>query len=596
MKTKLKQYFKDMSIFHKIALVTITITSLISIVSNSVLLLRFSGDIKDKNRLLVRESASRIEAVMLDKYNMMYNQQTLIHSTDYIASIITATRISPSSIYQPKNLSKISDYLAALGHSDSDILDVILITADGTNAFSYSPVQGRRILLSYPYISIPYIRSFGDSDENIAVVYDSAPPYLSLSTKSDSQEVITFLAKVYDTTHPAKRILNGYLLINISPQTLQDAYSELDPASDGNYLVVNHDSTVIYSNNPDYISQEYTEDLIPSSDILLESNISLSGITVIGSVSERTLQHNISSMIRQMTFVTALGLLVLMLAVVLLHHYYSRKFHELTAAMKQIGKGDFSVSLSETSHDEIGELTQAFNTMRKTLDIYIKKNYLAETQRRTAELYALQAQINPHFMNNTIESIRMKALNEGEYEISEMLADFGNLFRWMIQFNENIIYVEDEMDYIDSYLNLQRLRFGDKVNVTMDVPAETLFLGIPRFTLQPIVENTLSHAAKPSGEPLLVSISFQIREDILELTVEDNGIGIPEDTLEKLRSHISGETESPEFGIALRNVHTRIQLLFGEQYGLSIQSTPDMGTTIQIQLPVIEKEEGERYV
>lgn len=596
MRTKLKQSFKDMGIFHKTALITITITCLISIISNSFLLLRFSGTIKTKDRLLIQESSRRVENTVQAKYNMVYNQQTLIHSTNFIASIITATRTDPSSIYRPEYLSRISDYLEALGYSDADILDAILFTEDGENAFSYSRAQGRRILLSYPYVTIPYVQDFGDSDANITIIYDPDPPYLSLSSKNVSREVITLLAKVYDTNHPVQRILTGYLLINIAPQTLDNVYRQLDEGASGNYLVVNHDSTVVYSNNPYFVNQQYTSDLIPASDILYNSSISLSGITIIGSVSERTLRANISSIIRQGFLVTTLGLVALMMAVALLHRYYSRKFRQITSAMKQIGEGDFSAALPEVSNDEIGELIQAFNTMREALDAYIKKNYLAETQRRTAELYALQAQINPHFLNNTIESIRMKALNEGQYEISEMLASFGVLFRWMIQFNDNIVCAEDEIDYIDAYLDLQRLRFGDRLNVQIDIPTETLFLGIPRFTLQPIVENTLSHAVKSSGESLLISIRFRVSGKLLVLTVEDDGNGMSEDTLERLRSHISGEKEFSEFGIALKNVHTRIQLLFGSQYGLSIQSTQDQGTIIEITLPVIEKEEGGQYV
>ena len=130
----------------------------------------------------------------------------------------------------------------------------------------------------------------------------------------------------------------------------------------------------------------------------------------------------------------------------------------------------------------------------------------------------------------------------------------------------------------------------------MDIPPETLFLGVPRFTLQPIVENTLSHAFKPSGDPLLISISFRVVEETLILTVADNGAGMSEGTLQKLRTHVYGEKEFPEFGIALRNVHTRIQLLFGDSYGMSIQSAADKGTIIEIKIPVIEKKEDMQYV
>ena len=595
MKT-LKRYFKNLGIFYKIAIITITITSLISITSNVILFSHFSENINNKDRLLIREAAGRLENLMLNKYNMMYNQQTLIHSTDYIASIITATRSNPVSIYDRNSLSRITDYIAALKYSDADILEAILITADGENAFSSTPTSDRKVLISYPYMSIPYIRDFENSDANITVVYDSNPSYLSYNTDSSPCGVITFLVKVYDTTRPSARVPVGYLMINISPDILDSTYSELDTSSEGIYLVTNNASEIIYSNNSDYIGQTYDEKLIPASDILLQDSISLSGITVIGSISNHALAQSLKGMIQHVLLITKLELLCLIIAVVFLHKYYAKKFQLLSNAMKQIGDGNFSTTLPETSNDEIGELAHAFNKMQKKLDTYIKKNYLAETQRRSAELYALQAQINPHFLNNTIESIRMKALTAGAYEVSEMLAHFGALFRCMIQFNDDIIYIEDEMDYIDSYLTLQKFRFGDKVSVQTDAPPEILFLGIPRFTLQPIVENALAHAPGPSHKTLNIFIRFELQNDKLHLIVSDNGLGMPEDVLHKLRLHISGVKNFPEFGIALRNVHTRIQLLFGDEYGLSIHSTPYQGTTVKVLLPIIEKEENEYYV
>lgn len=596
MLSNIKNFFNNLSIFYKIAFITITITSLLSIASNFLLFSHFSENLMDKNRLLIQEATNRIRDLMQDKYNMMYNQQTLIHSTDYIASVITTTRSNPSSIYKQDSLSKITDYINALKYSDADILETILFTADGENAFSSTPTTGRKATLSYPYMSIPYIRDFEQSNSNITVIYDSMPPYLSDTKEEASKGVISFLAKIYDTSQPSKGIPVGYLLINIAPKTLISAYQDLDTASEGSYLVINSDSQIVWSNVSSYIGQTYKQNLIPFENILQRDSISLSGITVIGSISERTLKESTTDIIRYTLLVTELELFCLIIAVILLHKYYSKKFKLITTAMSQIGTGDFSVTLPETSNDEIGELIHAFNMMQHTLDTYIKKNYLAETQRRSAELYALQAQINPHFLNNTIESIRMKALNSGDYEVSEMLAHFGALFRCMIQFNEDIIYIEDEVDYIDSYLELQKFRFEDRVSVQIDVPPEILYLGIPRFTLQPIVENTLSHAFETSDKTLHISILFTHADNNLLLTVSDNGNGIPEDLLKKLRLHIDGKSTFPEFGIALRNIHTRIRLLFGTPYGLSIHSTEHLGTTIEVLLPIINKEETEKNV
>ena len=592
---KTKKRFGHKSIFSKISLSTIILIILCSVASSAFMLVHYSRNINSKDQLLVTEAAKRIEQFMLDKYNMMYNQRILIHSTDHIANVISSTRTQPSDIYQPTNLGKITNYLTALCYSDPAILDTILFTSDGKNAFSYSNLGGRGISLTYGYNSLPYIEVFADSSEALTIIYDAAPPYLPGSS-TKNQEVITFIGKLYDMRYPTRQIITGYLMINFSPTEINATYNEIASASDGEYIVVNRASDIIYSNNPDYIDQKYEEGFLQEENIILNNAISLSGLNIISAVSRDELQKSIRDIIWQIIVVTFLSLLCLTTIVAILNKYYKGRFGQLASAMSLISQGDFNTRLPVTSDDEIGYLSQTFNTMCETLDTYIKKTYMAETQRRTAELYALQAQINPHFLANTLESIRMRALKDDNYEVAEMLSNLGNLFRWMIQFNQDIVYLEDEIEYIESYLELQNFRFGDKLRILINVPPDTLYLGIPKFTIQPIVENSLTHGFPQHDQALEISISFQIKDNTLILTVTDNGIGIPEATLRDLKDHIAGIRTQPNLGVALRNVHTRIWLLFGKQYGLSIDSILYKGTTVVVMLPALGKKEMEKYV
>lgn len=591
---KLRHRFENMSIFTKISIATVALIIASSVISSAFILVNFSQGMKSKNRLLVNEAVKRIETFTKDKYNMMYNQRTLLHSTDYIAGIIASTREYPSDIYQPQNLKKITEYLNALCYSDNDIQDAILFTADGKNAFSHSNGANRRIYLNYEYNTLPYIEDFLDSKSTITAVYDSDPPYLTLSSKGD-KDTITFIGKILDMNYPTHQIVIGYLLINFSPSTIDETYNEIDTASDGEYMVVNSNSQIIYSNNPSYLDTTYQEGMIPEKEILAGSTISLSGLQVIGAISDDALMKNIRTMIWQNILVAAACIACIALIIMVLHKYYKKRFIRLGAAMSKISQGDFTTKLPVTSDDELGYLSRTFNIMSETLDTYIKKNYLAETHRRTAELYALQAQINPHFLANTIESIRMCAMENDDYEASEMLKDLGNLFHWMIQFNQDIVYIEDELEYIHTYLELQRFRFQDKLSVNMDVPSGIYYYGIPRFTLQPIVENALSHGT-PDLHALEIEITFRLEEENLIITVKDNGPGIPEEELERLNAHICQSTTYPEFGVALRNIHSRVRLLFGDSCGLRVDSTYRQGTTVSVTLPGKLKKELEQYV
>ncbi|MDD3402564.1 MAG: sensor histidine kinase [Hespellia sp.] len=588
--------FGTRSIFTKITYLTVILIILSSLISSSILMVQFSQRLKEKDRLLVSEATNRIEDFALNKYNMMYNQRTLLHSTDYIASIITNTRSNSTEIYQTENLSKITAYLNALIYSDNTICDAILFTADGKNTFSQSNGGGRKVYVSYDYPNLPYIQDFSKTTDNITAIYDAEPPYLTLNSEKASKNTITFIAKLYDMNQPAKQLIIGYLMVSFSPESIDQTYNEIEASADGNYLIVNAGNDIIYSNDTELLGQPYDNDLIPEADIIGDKTLSLSGLRVIGSVSDNILQQNINTILVRLTLVTLLCITCLILIVTLLHKYYQKKFRQLGSAMEDISQGDFNLKLPVQSDDEIGYLSRAFNTMSDTLDTYIKKTYLAETQKRTAELYALQTQINPHFLSNTIESIRMKALEEDDYEVSEMLANLGNLFRWMVQFHQNIVYLEDEIDYIDTYLELQKFRFGDRIHVHMDIPPETLYLGVPRFTLQPIVENAITHSLSQNAQPLKITISFRKTDEQLQLIVADDGIGMEDRTLRKLRAHIQGSVTENEFGVALRNVNARIQLLFGDRYGLAIDSAPYRGTVVTVSLPAAEKEEMEQHV
>ena len=344
------------------------------------------------------------------------------------------------------------------------------------------------------------------------------------------------------------------------------------------------------------MNQTYRDDLLADNEIILKKSISLSGLTVIGSISRRALADNTRHIIWQSILITMLAIFIMTTTIFWLHTHYAKRFHQLSAAMANISQGDFSTHLPIESQDEFGYLSESFNRMCDMLNLYIRNTYLAKTQQRTAELYALQAQINPHFLANTIESLRMKALADDNYELSEMLLTLGNLFRWMTQFHQDIIYIEDEVDYISSYLELQKFRFMDKLSVEMDIPPEVYYLGIPKFTLQPIVENAITHGISGLHKPLLISIRFLLEAETLVIQVEDNGLGIPEENVQKLSDHICGRADYDEFGVALRNVHTRIRLLFGDSYGLSVKSTYYLGTTITVTLPAKEKKELEKYV
>jgi two-component system sensor histidine kinase YesM len=221
------------------------------------------------------------------------------------------------------------------------------------------------------------------------------------------------------------------------------------------------------------------------------------------------------------------------------------------------------------------------------------------TGRKQAQYHALQNQINPHFLYNTLEGIRGEATAEGMDHIAQMVEILATYFRYTISNTEQLVRLEDELDNIQNYYKIQRYRFGSRIELCVRCDAcekDMLYkCRMPKITLQPIVENAIVHSLERKINSCRIDIFIASTEKRLLITVSDNGAGIEEQRLRNLNQRLNGSSlyemnadGIPEGrGIALINVNNRIRLLFGEEYGLAIHSIPDVGTDVEISLPRI---------
>lgn len=217
---------------------------------------------------------------------------------------------------------------------------------------------------------------------------------------------------------------------------------------------------------------------------------------------------------------------------------------------------------------------------------------------KQTELTALQSQINPHFLYNTLESIRGQALMDDNVEIARMVEALAAFFRYSISRKGNLVTLRDELANIDNYMLIQRYRFNNRfsMEVIIDEEDEAAYdFLIPRLIIQPVVENAIFHGLEEKLEDGKVIIEVIVTEKNLIITISDNGKGIDRETLRQLNAKIrsrdikledSAKTNQRNTGIALPNIHKRIQLLYGEDYGVNIYSTPGQGTDVEITIPV----------
>ncbi|HBU12816.1 MAG TPA: sensor histidine kinase [Clostridiales bacterium] len=240
------------------------------------------------------------------------------------------------------------------------------------------------------------------------------------------------------------------------------------------------------------------------------------------------------------------------------------------------------------------EAFPGFQAVLKKFDELLDKQEAIKLSKRQAEYLALQNQINPHFLYNTLEAIRGDALSDGMTHIAETAEALATFFRYTITEMENLVTLEDEINNVENYFIIQKYRFGDKLQMKINIgddEKKIYQLKLPKLTLQPIVENAVFHGLERKKAGGTVRINIETTGKLLLLSIVDDGLGIREELLARINEKLDKvgyiHDDRQSTSIALNNVSSRIKLLFGEEYGLHILSTPGVGTDVRITLPLI---------
>ncbi len=259
---------------------------------------------------------------------------------------------------------------------------------------------------------------------------------------------------------------------------------------------------------------------------------------------------------------------------------------KLNDTVKAVRSGSFAVTFAAERADEIGELQRSFSQMLKSIETYIEDIKSEEKAKRNLEVRVLQSQINPHFIRNTLNTIRWMAEIRGAKGISSALLSFSRMLSYLIDTNSTLARVSDEVSYIEQYVFLEKIRYQNKLSFSASVDEEILGCFVPRLIFQPVAENSIIHgiAPKPSGGELSIR-GGRMGNDLLFI-IADSGVGMGAERLACLEASLSEDAETAE-GIGLANTQKRIRFLFGEGYGIRVRSARDEGTVVEIKLPVI---------
>ena len=265
----------------------------------------------------------------------------------------------------------------------------------------------------------------------------------------------------------------------------------------------------------------------------------------------------------------------------------TKRIYLLTGKMKEVQKGKLNFIKETSQRDEIGELTKNYNYMLKTISQLIEERYKAGIEIKNTELKLLQAQINPHFLYNTLDMINWLAQKNKASEVEQAINSLTSFYKLGLSNGKDEIPIKDEIEHISAYVQLQNMRYQNKIFLVIEVEEEIQEYTILKLTLQPIVENAILHGImnKPSREGTII-IEAKMEKDVVVIYIQDDGIGMTEENIEKLM--LSKLISKHNSGYGIKNIIQRMKLFYGEQFGLTYRSSYGMGTTVEIRIPAKE--------
>lgn len=494
-----------------------------------------------------------------------------------------------------QDVREISQYLDTFVRSRSDILNIFVFTEDGRMIANRDNVKFKT---NVDFKREPWYMKAIQADELII-----SSSHVQNIIEGQYKWVVS-CSRALTGVNTMKKL--GVLLIDLNFDLIHDMCSKIELGKKGYVFILDLDGNIVYHPKQQLLYSNLKHERI---DLILNSSAPTimveeeglrkqyiitsspySGWKVVGVVYMDDISDYKSLLERFFLGLGVVSLAISVLCSVLISRHFSRPIKELANIMNQVKDGNFDVSINIKSDNEIGELGRTFNYMVQEIKNLIKQIKLEQKQKRLNELKALQAQINPHFLYNTLDSIIWMAEAKKYEEVIKMTSSLARLFRISISKGREFITVREEIEHVKNYLTIQQIRYPHKFDYEISVDPVMEKYRIVKLILQPIVENAIYHGIRNMEGMGKIIITGQQKGDKLVFEVKDNGIGMDEETLCNLFNR-NYYKESRLSGVGIRNVDERIKLYYGAEYGIQIESRLLQGTTVRIYVPIEKAEE-----
>lgn len=426
-----------------------------------------------------------------------------------------------------------------------------------------------------------------------------SPSHVQNLVANEYKWVISISKAILD---PSTGEVTGVMVIDLNYRYIEDICENAQLGKNGYIYLIDRDKNIIYHPQQQLIytgiKTELIDEMIKLNDsqtyfndssnnkLYIKNDSLLTGWRAVGVVNTSELIKDKRSIINFYVFLAGIAIIFASIIALIISTTITRPIKRLENTMHQVEEGNFDIQSEIVLDNEIGHLSKTFNVMISKIKLLMAEAVSTEKEKRKTEIKALQAQINPHFLYNTLDTIIWLSAGGKNEEVVEVTSALAGLFRTSISEGGDLVPLSVEMENIRSYLTIQKMRYQDKLSYRIEISDRLLAMKTPKLILQPIVENAVYHGIKLSPTGGEIAISASECDGTLTVTVQDSGVGMTEEQMSNLFKE--DKEDHAGMGIGVINVNNRIKLCFGEEYGLSYHSVQGKGTRVDILLPRIE--------
>ena len=396
----------------------------------------------------------------------------------------------------------------------------------------------------------------------------------------------------------------GYIRFGLKRNYIEKMAKNINFGSDGSVVIfdenlnkisgIAHDSVLskLLKEKPSIGNFSYSEGKNEYTAVHIHSDST--GWTTVGVIPLRYINKDLAGIQYLTVIIIVLTIIIGVTVSVIIAQSLILPLENTVNALEKFSRGDFAVRLKENRCDEIGKLNRIFNKAIKEINELMQKVTQSEILNKEMEFKTLQSQMNPHFLYNTLDTINWLAFKEKQTEICNLVAAISSLIRASISNKKSIITIEQELDYVKNYIYIQHIRYKDRFDTIYDIDESLLKQAVPKLIIQPIVENAIIHGIENSKNKNLLYISVKRENECIIIIVKDTGIGMTDEKVSELLKeplNAEGDEQKAHTNLGLYAVHKRIQLMYGDLYGLTVQSQAGEGTTVTLHIPFTKKQE-----